>query len=65
VLIVGHSNTVPEIVQALGGPAVGPIGESDYGMVFRLSGKERRLYRMTIDYRCDPLMRGEDDQSRC
>ena len=32
-LIVGHSNTVPDIVARLGGTAV-PLGEQDYGTVF-------------------------------
>lgn len=39
VVIVGHSNTVIPIVQALGGDATGEIGESEYG----------RLYKVVID----------------
>ncbi|MEX0900121.1 MAG: histidine phosphatase family protein [Gammaproteobacteria bacterium] len=34
VVVVGHSNTVPEIVEALSGEDVGPIGEERYGDVF-------------------------------
>ncbi len=34
VVVVGHSNTVPEIVEALSGEDVGPIGEDRYGDVF-------------------------------
>jgi broad specificity phosphatase PhoE len=34
VLVVGHSNTVPEIVERLGGTRPGELGESDYGDVF-------------------------------
>lgn len=37
VLIVGHSNTVPLIVRALGGPDVGGIEESEYGDMFVLT----------------------------
>lgn len=34
VLVVGHSNTVPDIVRALSGRRVGAIDESRYGDVF-------------------------------
>jgi broad specificity phosphatase PhoE len=34
VLIVGHSNTVPELVAAFGGARPAPIGEESYGTVF-------------------------------
>jgi phosphohistidine phosphatase SixA len=48
ILIVGHSNTVPEIVAAVGGTAPGPMTEADYGRIFaveRATGKtvETRL----------------------
>ena len=48
ILIVGHSNTVPAIVAAVGGTAPGPMTEEDYGRIFaieRASGKtvETRL----------------------
>lgn len=33
-VVVGHSNTVPEIVKALSGVDIGPIGEDRYGDVF-------------------------------
>lgn len=36
VLVVGHSNTVPAIVTALGGPAVGPLCDNEYGHLFTL-----------------------------
>ena len=36
VLIVGHSNTVPAIIEALGGPAVAAIGDADYGNLYLL-----------------------------
>ena len=36
VLVVGHSNTIPLLVSALGGPAV-QIKDSDYGDVFILT----------------------------
>lgn len=48
VLIVGHSNTVPAIVAAVGGSPPGPMSEEDFGRLFaveRATGKtvETRL----------------------
>lgn len=34
VLIVGHSNTVPDIVTRLGGASIAPLGDQDYGTIF-------------------------------
>jgi phosphohistidine phosphatase SixA len=34
VLIVGHSDTVPEIVRELSGIEVGPMSEADYGILY-------------------------------
>jgi 2,3-bisphosphoglycerate-dependent phosphoglycerate mutase len=34
VLIVAHSDTVPEIVKALSGVDVGPMSEAEYGIVY-------------------------------
>jgi broad specificity phosphatase PhoE len=47
VLVVGHSNTVPAIIAALGGPDVGSIGDDDYHdfFVLQLDGKSARLIR--------------------
>jgi len=36
VLIVGHSNTVPEIVERLGGARPADLAETDYGDIFRI-----------------------------
>lgn len=36
VLVVGHSNTVPEIVSALCGCAVAPLGEHDYDRIYEV-----------------------------
>ncbi|HYJ82335.1 MAG TPA: phosphoglycerate mutase family protein [Allosphingosinicella sp.] len=45
VLIVGHSNTVPEIVAQLGGARPGDLAETDYGDIFRVrrDGSVERL----------------------
>jgi broad specificity phosphatase PhoE len=36
VLIVGHSNTVPSIVEYLGGARPAPLGDQDYGTLFEV-----------------------------
>lgn len=36
VLVIGHSNTVPAIITALGGPALPDLCESSFGHLFRL-----------------------------
>jgi phosphohistidine phosphatase SixA len=36
VLVVGHSNTVPRIIEALGGPALTDLEHADYGGLFVL-----------------------------
>lgn len=44
VLIVGHSNTVPEIVRHLTGINVTPIGEDEFGRMYVITlGKKPRL----------------------
>ena len=35
-LVVGHSNTVPEIVERLGGARPADLAESDFGDIFRV-----------------------------
>ena len=47
VLVVGHNNSVPAIIAALGGPRLPEICESTYGDLFilQLSGREARLVR--------------------
>ncbi len=37
VLVVGHSNTVPDIVQSLGGPMLPEIGETEYSRFYVVS----------------------------
>jgi phosphohistidine phosphatase SixA len=36
-LIVGHSNTVPDIVEQLGGARPGPMAHEDFGDLWRIS----------------------------
>jgi imidazolonepropionase-like amidohydrolase/phosphohistidine phosphatase SixA len=48
VLIVGHSNTVPDIVQRLGGTAPAPLGEADFGDIWHVVPSEKRTERIRI-----------------
>lgn len=36
VLVVGHSNTVPDLVAAFGGAKPAPLSESDYGTIYQV-----------------------------
>ena len=36
VLVVGHSNTVPDLVAAFGGAKPAPLSESDYGAIYQV-----------------------------
>jgi phosphohistidine phosphatase SixA len=45
VLIVGHSNTVPDIVELLGGPRPADIAHDDFGDIWLLAGPERMVTR--------------------
>ena len=49
VLVVGHSNTVPDIVEKLGGERPASLAETDYGDVWHLWGTPRRTERVRID----------------
>lgn len=48
VLIVGHSNTVPQIVQALSGQTAGPINESVFDSMFIVKKKKCFSTRVTL-----------------
>ena len=48
VLVVAHSNTVPEIVARLGGERPAPLAETDYGDVWHLWGAPIRTQRIRI-----------------
>ena len=45
VLIVGHSNTVPDIVAALGGARPGPLVHEDFGDIWHVAGPDRTTTR--------------------
>ena len=46
VLIVGHSNTVPDIVAALGGERPGALAHEDFGDLWIISGGDTRHDRI-------------------
>jgi broad specificity phosphatase PhoE len=50
VLIVGHSNTVPEIVAQLGGARPADLAETDYGDIFRV-GRDGTVERLRLESR--------------
>jgi phosphohistidine phosphatase SixA len=45
VLVVGHSNTVPDIVAGLGGARPAPLEHEDFGDVWHISGPKRTTVR--------------------
>ena len=48
VLIVGHSNTVPDIVEQLGGTRPGPLVHEDFGDIWRI-GPDGATARMRVE----------------
>lgn len=48
VLVIGHSNTVPDIVAGLGGPRPLPLVHEDFGDVWHVSGPERATVRTRL-----------------
>ncbi|MBV8687527.1 MAG: histidine phosphatase family protein [Alphaproteobacteria bacterium] len=47
VLVVGHSNTVPEIVAGLGAPRPKPLSEQAFGDIFRI-GRDGSVAHLTL-----------------
>ncbi|HEV2043051.1 MAG TPA: phosphoglycerate mutase family protein [Sphingomicrobium sp.] len=48
VLVVGHSNTVPDIIERLGGQRPAPLVHEDFGDIWRISGPTRVTERSKI-----------------
>lgn len=48
VLVVGHSNTVPDIVAGLGGERPAPLVHEDFGDVWRVYGPARTTVRAKL-----------------
>lgn len=48
VLIVGHSNTVPDIVEKLSKARPAPLAHEDFGDIWRIAGPDRRVSRLKL-----------------
>jgi broad specificity phosphatase PhoE len=48
VLVVGHSNTVPEIVEKLGGTRPAPLAEDSFGDIWHVWGAPPRTERNSV-----------------
>jgi len=48
VLVVGHSNTVPDIIERLGGQRPAPLVHEDFGDIWRISRSTRVTERSKI-----------------
>jgi broad specificity phosphatase PhoE len=48
VLVVGHSNTVPDIVEQLGGERPGPLVHEDFGDVWTIASGKTVRERLTL-----------------
>lgn len=48
VLIVGHSNTVPDLVTRFGGSPAPVIGDDDYGTIFIVDPAKHQVRRMQL-----------------
>ncbi len=48
ILIVGHSNTVPDIIARLGGQRPPPLVHEDFGDIWKIDGRTRATVRSRI-----------------
>ena len=46
VLVVGHSNTVPDLVSRFGGTPPAPLGHGDFGTVWKIDGKRTKTFKV-------------------
>jgi broad specificity phosphatase PhoE len=60
VLVVGHSNTVPEIIQALGGPTVPAILENEYDNLYIITIRRFCFWGMSRSVRALRLKYGAE-----
>ena len=48
VLVVGHSNTVPDIINGFGGQRPAPLVHEDFGDIWRIDGRSRATERFKV-----------------
>ena len=48
VLVVGHSNTLPDIIEGLGGHRPEPLIHEDFGDIWRIDGRSRETQRLKV-----------------
>ena len=48
VLVVGHSNTVPDIIDGFGGHRPEPLVHEDFGDIWRIDGRSRETERFKV-----------------
>lgn len=54
-LVVGHSNTTPELVRLLGGAPAGPMSEHEYDRVYVLTLEPEAVRTAILGYPTDPI----------
>lgn len=60
VLIVGHSNTVPDLVAAFGGTRPPPLSESDYGTIYQVTVGSPNVREFFVPPPPKPLSAGQE-----
>ena len=60
VLIVGHSNTVPDLVAAFGGTKPPPMSESDYGTIYQVTLRSGLVREFFVPPPPKPLSTGAE-----
>lgn len=69
VLIIGHSNTVPDLIARFGGAAIQPLGERDFGTIYRVNPGSAAVQQFKLGERVAQLgpcaVKGLSAEARC
>ncbi len=60
VLVVGHSNTVPELVAAFGGAKPAPLTEQDYGAIYQITAGSSEVRLLQVPPAPAPALTGPE-----